>query len=106
MVNSIGRCVADRVSCDVDGSALGNVLITRPPRTFAGNSRRSCSVGFAQERVGLQAGRVNRLLRVMRDCADIEMRKMPSAGPVTEYLRPVLHHAAQRTALHAMQPML
>ena len=63
-------------------------------------------MGFAHERVGLQAARVNRLLRVMRDCADIEMRKMCSAGPVTECLRPVLHHAVQRTALHAMQPML
>src|SRR3954468_22504013 len=69
----------------------------QPPELFS---------GFAQERVGLQAARVDRWLRVMRDCADIRMRKMCSAGPVTECLRPVLHHAAQRTALHAMQPML
>src|SRR4051812_27517368 len=105
MVNSIGRCVADRVSCDVDGSALGNVLITHPPRTLAGKQPPELFGGFAHERVGLQAARVDRRLRVMRDCADIRMRKMCSAGPVTDCLRPVLHHAAQRAALQAMQPM-
>lgn len=62
-------------------------------------------MGFAHERVGLQ-GSARRSFTARdeglcrhRDAEDV------FRGPVTECLRPVLHHAAQRTALHAMKRM-